>query len=1029
MQTSPTATDSISKDGASQPSQKKARKPRSSKQQHPVQPQSSTSKETPRREQSPQQHDHASRISNVREQSQPPPPPSRFTAHLQPYPGPHYPVVTPAYPMNGNPYHNPPSPFHQPNPGTPVNGQSPHIGPGIPGHHQQYPYPVHPSYSHQPYPPPYGQYAPPGMMMYGTPGPSPDPGRSSADPSSASGSMPTTGKRKNSTSDMSRNGQSAAAEAKKRTKTQRACDSCRSRKIRCDILADADPPICQHCKQYGFECTFFLPITETRFKKKKLEEEAAAAAAAEKEKEAERGTSSPADLSKADPKVYAMISSRTYETYDMRYHHYWDVSTRDGVIQVNEPQQSEVKLSHPKPVDMRIERDVVQSLVNAYFEDVAPLLPVVTKEEFLATNQPPPILLYSICLVAATRRDVPQAVFDSIRYAVNTMLRQEDVLSTASIVNVQSLLILAMCGDCHSQSVPKALSALWVRLGCAIRMAQDLGLHRAESVKQNIELRRRLWGICVISDRWISLTYGHPFMIDVQDCDARLPSSGDPNDVYMDELVRLSVILGRVLKTIYTPAGLTVTNDDALYSLLADLEAWKNRLPDELRFHGPDSPRSAGILFLFYACVNMIFWRVFMRISYSCPAHLKFFLTVEKWTELVKMTADAIDWLDAHDRSYDVWLLVAYCATSCALVQYHTWARRRDQDAQGKLKKLRDCVRKWEASLSPDHMSARRKTAEIIALLYEATQGPQQPPEAPVLNPTGGVKVKPPLGGLVFKKDPTRPGGGIFIAVEKPNEELVKDLPEGVIMRGSDDEREGTGAGGPRNSQPGQSSLVNLTPLGGVAAGSSGNFPNMNPALNNPTTSGGEGNVQLMNMLDAPPGNQPIEHMNEAGFLDVMPGSMFDWGQWDNFFSRFAPHLALYQQPQPPGGGPQQQQQQQQQSQQPPQPPQNQYPAWITSCFTFVTAGWSTSLLQNFFSAQGPKLVTCNIFKDDIWQGSICLLPVASSSSFLSIKRTLRPSTPRTASRFVGVSCSMGYPYSKGLSPRYNLHPTPTGTP
>lgn len=40
-------------------------------------------------------------------------------------------------------------------------------------------------------------------------------------------------------------------------------------------------------------------------------------------------------------------------------------------------------------------------------------------------------------------------------------------------------------------------------------------------------------------------------MIDVQDCDARLPSSGDPNDLYMGELVRLSVILGRVLKTIY----------------------------------------------------------------------------------------------------------------------------------------------------------------------------------------------------------------------------------------------------------------------------------------------------------------------------------------------------------------------------------------------------------------------------------------------------------------------------------------------
>lgn len=65
----------------------------------------------------------------------------------------------------------------------------------------------------------------------------------------------------------------------------------------------------------------------------------------------------------------------------------------------------------------------------------------------------------------------------------------------------------------------------------------------------------------------------------------------------------------------------------------------------------------------------MIFWRVFMRISYSCPAHLKFGLTVEAWSTLVQLTGESIDWLDAHERMYDVWLLVAYAATSCALVQ------------------------------------------------------------------------------------------------------------------------------------------------------------------------------------------------------------------------------------------------------------------------------------------------------------------------------------------------------------------------
>ena len=76
-----------------------------------------------------------------------------------------------------------------------------------------------------------------------------------------------------------------------------------------------------------------------------------------------------------------------------------------------------------------------------------------------------------------------------------------------------------------------------------------------------------------------------------------------------------------------------------------------------------------GLLHLLYSCVSMMFWRVFMRISYTCPAQLKFGLTVEQWTALVRMTSESIDWLDANERVYDVWLLVAYAATSCALVQ------------------------------------------------------------------------------------------------------------------------------------------------------------------------------------------------------------------------------------------------------------------------------------------------------------------------------------------------------------------------
>lgn len=823
--------------------------------------------------------------------------------------------MNPNYPMNPSPFtqhHNPPAYPAAAN----MNAAN---GSGIPGHPHQY-YPMHPA----PYGPlphgyaPYTQY-PQQMVVYAPPRSAQAPTEQqqplNSPPASTSAPSVSTGKRKRRADGVRDRGpagekesdqegrspvdvapkqttatsHSTAVDSKKRTKTQRACDSCRTRKIRCDVLPDADPPLCQHCKQYGFECTFFLPIAETRFKKKKQsEEEVGTEKDKDKSSDTRRTTMSP-QADPSDRQVFgptnaihllhsqATISSRVYESYDQRYHHTWEVSKNgDGLISVHNAPADDKQASHPKPIDLHVAPEVIQDLVNAYFKEIAPVLPIITQAEFLANPCPPPVLIYSMCLVAAARREVLQSVFDSIRYIVNNVIKTEDVLSTASIANVQALLILSMVGDSHSQYVPNALSALWIRLGTAIRMAQDLGLHRAESVKQNIELRRRLWVACVICDRWTSLTYGHPYMIDVQDCDARLPSSGDPNDLYMDELGRLSIILGRVLKTIYSPSGLMFTTDEMLYELLADLESWKANLPESLKYRGVDTAWNAGLLHLLYSCVCMIFWRVFMRISYTCPAHLKFGLTMETWTALVKLTGESIDWLDTHERVYDIWLLVAYAATSCALVQYHTWARRQDADAAIKLRKLRDCVRRWESAISPEHMSAGRKTAEIISLLYEATQGPPLPlDKPPLLNPTGGVKGRQPLGGLEYKKDPSRPGGGVFVAHGEARK-ADYGLPKGTIITSSDEESEEPPAAG-------SSSLVNIRPL------TSGTLreANVNPALNH-MASQTPGNVQVLNVLDGPQASGKLERfaMADVGLLEGIPGGMFDWGQWGSFFTR-----------------------------------------------------------------------------------------------------------------------------------------------
>jgi hypothetical protein len=170
---------------------------------------------------------------------------------LQPYPPPTYHVMNPGYPMNSLPYaqHQPNYPPHPPP--MPINGAS---GPGTPGHHPQY-YPMHPS----PYPPPHAYPYPPypqQMMMYGAPRSQFPPEMQGAPPPMSASPQQAKRKRK-SVGDQGDQGSDddsipsgtdmhpqqltshqmsapppTAVDMKKRTKTQRACDSCRSRKIR-----------------------------------------------------------------------------------------------------------------------------------------------------------------------------------------------------------------------------------------------------------------------------------------------------------------------------------------------------------------------------------------------------------------------------------------------------------------------------------------------------------------------------------------------------------------------------------------------------------------------------------------------------------------------------------------------------------------------------------------------------------------------------------------------------------------------------
>jgi hypothetical protein len=67
--------------------------------------------------------------------------------------------------------------------------------------------------------------------------------------------------------------------------------------------------------------------------------------------------------------------------------------------------------------------------------------------------------------------------------------------------------------------------------------------------------------------------------------------------------------------------------------------------------------------------------------------------------------------------------------------------------------------------------------------------------------------------------------------------------------------------------------MVNFTPLSKLSEAY-----NLNPAMNTQ----GRGNVQVMNVLDG--GSQGANlaeyEMSDIGFLEGLPGTMFDWRKW-----------------------------------------------------------------------------------------------------------------------------------------------------
>lgn len=166
-----------------------------------------------------------------------------------------------------------------------------------------------------------------------------------------------------------------------------------------------------------------------------------------------------------------------FKEYDLKHHTFYEIGAEgDGVIKVYDVDRTKkaglngADSEDSKGTFSQLTPAVFENLLNIYFTTISPSFPVVTKHEFLSLPSPSPLLLYAICAVAATRRDVPKEIFLELRKIINGIIKENDVLSDTCMVSVQSLLVLSTVGDLHKVDVSLDGGAASIRLGVAIRM-------------------------------------------------------------------------------------------------------------------------------------------------------------------------------------------------------------------------------------------------------------------------------------------------------------------------------------------------------------------------------------------------------------------------------------------------------------------------------------------------------------------------------------------------------------------------------
>ncbi|CAG8970693.1 hypothetical protein HYALB_00003448 [Hymenoscyphus albidus] len=276
----------------------------------------------------------------------------------------------------------------------------------------------------------------------------------------------------------------------------------------------------------------------------------------------------------------------------------------------------EIDILHQRGAFLLPPRGLCDELVDAYFNWVAPIVPVINRNRFMRqyrdSKNPPSLLLLQAILLAGSRVCTNPQLMDangSTTPAALTFYKRAKALYDANyeddrVTIVQALVLMGWYWE-GPEDVTKNVF-YWSRVATIV--AQGSGMHRSvegsQLCKADKRLWKRIWWTLFTRDRSVAVALGRPVHINTDDSDVEMVSEEDfiedeedqpseyPPDVlhvqFFLQYVKLCEIMGLVLSQQYSVASKARRQNaiDLTHSDMA-LADWLQNCPKEVYWESP----------------------------------------------------------------------------------------------------------------------------------------------------------------------------------------------------------------------------------------------------------------------------------------------------------------------------------------------------------------------------------------------------------------------------------------------------------